>query len=238
MNDWVLSYCFSKELSHNDIHFELMLEFLKKSIEFNRRFHTTKIYTDNITYQFIKNINIEIIILNYTKFRFLDDIKIQTLPILTENEILIDIDIFLYKNLTIDTNCDLILEHRDSISSNWYVTDYMDSALFKFSKYMHLNSKSGSVGNIGVIKFFNKSFLGKYIEKYNRITNIAKEESDKLPPFPNFSILFGQLLLQNLIDEMDYKICYTAENKNNKYIHLDGPRKKLFSKIKLHKELI
>jgi hypothetical protein len=238
MNSWVLVYCFSKELSLDDIHFEQMLEFLKKSIEFNSRFHTTKIYTDNITYEFIKNINTDIIIINYTKFKFLDDIKIQTLPILTENEILIDIDIFLYKSLIIDTTYDLILEHRDSIFSNWYVTDYMDSNPFKFSKHIHLNSKSGSVGNIGIIKFLNKSFLDKYVEKYNKITDIAKEEGDKLPSFPKFSILFGQLLLQNLIDEMDYQIYYTNDNKNNKYVHLAGENKKLFNKIKLHRELI
>jgi hypothetical protein len=238
MNNWVLVYCFSKELSLNDIHFEQMLEFLKKSIEFNSRFHKTKIYTDDITYEFIKNIGSDIIILNYTKFKFLDDIKIQTLPILAENEILVDIDIFLYKKLTIDTAYDLVLEHRDRITSNWYVNDYKDSNPFKFSKYITLYSKSGTVGNIGIMKFLNKSFLNRYIEKYNMITDIAKEESDKLPSFPRFSILFGQVLLQNLIDEMDYRIYYTNDNKNNHYVHLAGEGKKLFNKIKLHRELI
>lgn len=239
MNDLILSYCFSKELSCGEIHFNQMMEFLKKSVEMNSRFHTTKIYTDTVTYEFVKNIPSDIIILNYTKFKFLDDIKIQTLPILAENEILIDIDIFLYKSLTINTTYDLILENqKDAVDSLWYEAEYDEAKDFKFSKYITLSSKTGIVSNIGIMKFLNKSFLNRYIEKYNKITDIAKEETDKLPPFPKFSMLFGQLLLQNLIDEMGYRIYYTNDNKNNQYTHLTGENKRFFDKIKPFKDLI
>jgi hypothetical protein len=212
-------------LSDDDKNFNIILYSLTKSIEFNSKFHKIKIYTDSITYDFIKHLNVDIQIYDYTNFRFIDDIKIQTLPLLTYNEILIDPDIFLYKELIIDSNCDVFLERPEKITDPWYKEDYSESLKFKFSKMIQFYSKTGEVGNIGIIKFFNVEFMNQYITHYNNIKELAEEELDKLPPFPKFSILLGQLSLQNIIDKNNYKVVYAKKIKENNYIHLSGYHK-------------
>lgn len=225
MDKWELVYCFSKYLSDDDKNFNTILYSLKKSIEFNSKFHKLKLYTDDFTYEFVKHIDIEIKVINYSDFRFLDDIKIQTLPLLNENEVLIDPDIFLYNELNIDEDCDLILERPEKITDNWYKEDYEEAKSFKFSNLINFSSKIGNVGNIGIIKFFNKEFMNTYISHYNYIKKTAHEEYDLLPPFPKFSVLLGQLSLQNLVDRYNYKVKYCKFNKKNKYSHLSGYRK-------------
>jgi hypothetical protein len=218
-----LVYCFSKQLSVNDDNFNKILYCLNRSVECNAKFHDIKIYTDEYTYRYLKNINANVEVFEYPNFRFLDDIKIDTLQLLKENQILVDPDVFLFKELIIEVDCDLILERPENISDPWYKKDYKDSKKFKFSNHLNFSSKTGNVGNIGIIKFINPIFLNLFINKYKMITNLANNE--ELPPFPKFSILFGQLLLQNMIDLYDYNVKYVKENKKNKYIHLAGENK-------------
>jgi hypothetical protein len=220
-----LVYCFSKLLSTDEKSFDIILHSLKKSISLNQKFHKLKLYTDTYTYKFVKNIDIEIEIINYLPFRFLDDIKIQTLPLLEKNDVLIDPDVFLYEKLKVDSDCDIFLERPEKITANWYIRNYNQSLPFKFSKMIYLQSKSGDVGNIGIIKFYNIEFMNEYISHYNLIKKTAEEELTKLPPFPSLSILIGQLGLQNLIDEKNYKVKYAKFTKGNKYIHLSGEQK-------------
>jgi hypothetical protein len=222
MREWRLVYCFSKHLSDNDKNFDRILYSLMKSIEFNSKFHKLKLYTDVFTFERVKHIDIEIEIFDYSPFRFIDDIKIQTLPILKNNDVLIDPDVFLHKKLHINQDCDLVLERPERITDTWYEIDYNESKKFKFSKLISLSSKSGEVGNIGILKFFNKKFMEEYINHYNYVRSVAFEDYDLLPPFPKFSILFGQLLLQNLIDDNHYNISYCKLNNKNKYNHLAG----------------
>ena len=132
MSKWNLVYCFSKKLSDNDDNFEKILYSLEKSIEYNSKFHKVKVYTDSLTYQFIEHLNIEIEIYPFSKFRFLDDIKIQTLPLLTENEVLIDPDVFLFKELCLNEDSDAIFERPEKLSDPWYQREYSDSIKFEF----------------------------------------------------------------------------------------------------------
>lgn len=223
--EWKLVYCFSKNLSADEKSFNIILHSLKKSIDLNQEFHKLKLYTDSFTYEYVKDIDIEIKIINYLPFTFLDDIKIQTLPLLNKNEVLIDPDIFLYEKLKLDDDCDIFLERPEKITDRWYIRDYNKSLPFKFSKMINFQSKSGYVGNIGIIKFYNIEFMNQYINHYNSIKKTAEEEITKLPPFPSLSILIGQLGLQNLIDEKNYKVKYAKFTKGNKYIHLAGEQK-------------
>lgn len=220
-----LVYCFTKRLSQSEENFENILYSLKKSIELASRFHDVKILTDNETLQYIDSIEVEKELLNFGYLRFLDDIKIQVLPTLKDNEILIDPDVFLFKKLYITEKCDIFVERPESIKDDWYVTDYEYSKKFKFSKHIKLHSISGDVTNIGILKFFNKELLSKYIERYNFVRNIALQEVDVLENFPKYSVLFGQLLLQNVIDEERYIVSYAKQNKKNEYYHLAGEQK-------------
>jgi hypothetical protein len=147
------------------------------------------------------------------------------LPLLKSTEVLIDPDIFLYDELKIDEKCDLILERTDKISTWWYQKPIQQAKLFKFSKLLEFSTKTGNIGNIGIIKFFNTEFMLNYIYRYNNVRNVAMQEENKLPPFPQFSVLLGQLLLTNVADDFNYKVVYCRLNKKNNYKHLSGRTK-------------
>jgi len=230
MKYWTLVYCFTKKLSklaegEQEKNFNIILDCLKKSVQLNSEFHKLKLYTDDFTYDLVKDLNIETKVIDYSRFRFIDDIKIQTLPLLEENEVLIDPDIFLYKKLDVKENYDLILERKDSINAWWYNDERTLAEPFNFSKLLNFVSKSGTVGNIGIMKFFNKKFLNDYIERYNEVRDVAMQEEDKLLPFPRFSVLLGQLLLKNVADDFNYSIGYSNMNEKNEYKHLSGHNK-------------
>jgi hypothetical protein len=230
MKYWTLVYCFTKKLSklaegEQDKNFNIILDCLKKSVQLNSKFHKLKLYTDDFTYNFVKDINIDIKVIDYSRFRFLDDIKIQTLPLLEEDEVLIDPDIFLYDELKIDEKCDLILERTYKISLRGYRKSIKQSKPFKFSKLLDFSTKTGKVGNIGIIKFINTEFMLNYIYRYNNVRKVAMQEEDKLLPFPHFSVLLGELLLTNVADDFNYKVGYCRLNKKNNYKHLSGKSK-------------
>jgi len=235
MSPWKLVYCFTKKLSLNESDFNTVLYSLNKSIEMSSKFHKIKIMTDNETLEYIKNIDVDYEIFEFDNFRFLDDIKIKVLPHIKNDEVLIDPDVFLFEELKIDKLCDLFAERPESINDKWYVEDYESSKKFEFSNYIKFESLNGDIVNIGILKFFNKQLERKYIENYNKIKSIALSEIDNLEPFPKYSILLGQLLLQNIIDDNSYNVIY-AKN-NNEYYHLAGRQKykngylkKLFNK--------
>lgn len=226
MSKWNLVYCITKRLSQSEENFEIILYCLNKSIELASKFHNIKIITDSQTIGYIKHLNIEIEIFDFGHLRFLDDIKISVLPQLKDDELLIDPDVFIYRELKIDEDCDLLCERPENIIRDiWYHTDYKLSKNFKFSNFIRFESKTNDICNIGILKFFNQDLLKKYIERYNFVKSVALDEENNLYEFPTFSILLGQLLLQNIIDENDYKVNYIRHNRYNEYYHLAGPQK-------------
>lgn len=218
-----LVYCFSKTLSENQSRLDVVLYCLKRSIEINSRFHDLKLYTDYLTLDELSHLDIQKEVVDFTPLKFTDDIKIQTLPLLKENEILIDIDVFLKKELVIDSNCDVIGEHPEYLSSKWYIRDYTKASNYNFGKHIRYSSISGGVINIGILKFFNKELQSQYFEKYNYVRDLALKQEHLIPEsLLNFSILLGQLLLQNIIDEYKYKVKFACNIHQNNYLHLAG----------------
>lgn len=225
MSPWKLVYPLTKRLSQNEKNFEIILYCLNKSIELSSKFHDVKIVTDSETIDYLNELDVEKQIFDFGHLRFLDDIKISVLPHIKHNEILVDPDVFIYRELKIDTNCDLICERPERIRDNWYKEDYILAKEFKFSKFISLKSDTEKVSNIGILKFFNNDFLKTYLETYNLVKSVALEEETKLYPFPTFSILLGQLLLQNLIDKNECVVKYIRDDRYNQYYHLAGPQK-------------
>lgn len=226
MSKWNLVYCITKRLSQSEENFEIILYCLNKSIELSSKFHNVKILTDSQTIDYLSNLNVEKELFDFGHLRFLDDIKISVLPHIKNNEILVDPDVFIYRELKINKDCDLLCERPENIiKDDWYRKDYKLSKQFRFSNFIRLESKTNNICNIGILKFFNKELLKKYIERYNFVKSVALEENDTMYKFPTFSILLGQLLLQNIIDENDYKVNYVRENRYNEYYHLAGEQK-------------
>jgi hypothetical protein len=226
MSKWNLVYCLTKRLSQSEENFETILYCLNKSIELASRFHNIKILTDVETIEYLNHLNVEVELFDFGHLRFLDDIKISVLPYLKDDELLIDPDVFIYRELKIDEDCDLFSERPENIiKDEWYKKDYLLSKKFKFSSFIRYESKMTDICNIGILKFFNKELLKKYIEKYNFVKSFALEEEDTLEKFPTFSILLGQLLLQNIIDDGKYRVKYARLNLYNEYYHLAGEQK-------------
>ena len=218
---WTLVYCLSKRLAKTEDIWKTTLEYFKKSVEVNGKFHKLKLYTDEYTKKEL-DLDIETKILEVEDLSFLDNYKIQILPLLEKNEILIDPDVFLLKELTINEDCDIIVDREDSSNNKWYDIEFSMASDYKFSKLMKFK-KNVVIPNIGVLKFFNEKLQQKYIDSYNKIKTIAKEEN--LPPFPRFSILLGQVNLENIISQDTYSVEYCARNKNNEYLHIAGDEK-------------
>lgn len=234
MSEWNVVYCFSKKLSQSEENFNNILYSLSKSVEYSSKYHKVKILTDIETISYLNDIEVDKELFDFKPFRFLDDIKIQVLPTLKDNEVLIDPDVFLFKKLDITENCDIFVERPENIKDEWYVTDYNDSKKYKFSDYIKFESSTNNVINIGILKFFNQKLLNLYIKRYEMVKNLALLE-EKLESFPKYSILLGQLLLQNVLDGGNYIISYAKHNRKNEYYHLAGEQK--YNREYLHKVL-
>ena len=230
-----LVYCFSKKLASSTERFNYALSCLKKSIETNIKFHNIKLYTDTTTISYLDDIQVEKEILNFDDFKFLDDIKIETLPKLKEDDILIDIDIFLGKALEINLNSDVVLDRPSYVTESYYRTEIERSLQYEFSKLLNYNPKENKIGNIGIMKFFNKELEKKYIDFYNKLRKTALKDKNTLPPFPTFSILLGQIGLKNIIDDNNYSVAYTSKLDNN-YFHLAGDEK--YNEINIDNSLL
>lgn len=223
--NWELVYAFSKNLSTSNDKFEKSLNIFKQSIEYNKRFHKLKIYCDRDTLEYVSDFGVDIELIDFEDFIFLDDIKIKVLPNLKDNQVLIDPDIFLFSELKLPKTCDVVLDRPVNINVYWLQEQIEESKQYKFSKFINFKPKKDTTGNIGVLKFFNKELETSYIDFYNKVRNIAKEEKDKLPPFPSFSILLGEVGLKTVIDKMNSKIVFASEMSSNSYDHVAGPRK-------------
>lgn len=232
MSEWILVYVFSKKLSTSESQFNKSLDIFKHSIKYNKRYHKLKIYTDDETFLYVKDFGVEVEIFKFEDFLFLDDIKIQILPKLNKNEILIDPDIFLFHELKIPTECDVILDRPVNIRVSWLQEQIEMSKKYNFSKLINFKPKNNITGNIGIMKFFNIDLQNQYIDFYKNVKGIAEKEKDILPPFPSFSILLGEVGLKTVIDKLNCKIIFLSEIHLNKYDHFAGPRKYDFNIMK------
>lgn len=219
-----LCYCISRKLRFHEENFLKVLKVLFLSIETNSKYYDLTLYTDEATFKYVQNYPVKIKVVNYLNLRFIDDIKIQTLPHLKKEDILIDIDIFIFSKLEFTPNCDLLLETKYTLPL-YYKREYKEASKFEFSKFISFPTTSGKVGNIGVIKFFNRELENKYIEKYNFISSLAYEEIKNVYSYRKFSGLMGEIILQNLIDMSKVKVEYLKDKNNTSYLHLAGPRK-------------
>lgn len=236
--EWTLVYAFSKKLSTSEIQWKNFLKIFFKSVKYNKRFHKIKIYTDEHTLSYINHLDILIKVISFENYLFLDDIKIEVLGILEKNEVLIDPDIFLYKKLQLDNKFDLIVDRPVSINSYWYLDDIQSCKKYDFSKHLNFEVLDDITGNIGIMKFFNKELLNRYIDFYNKIKLTALNEKKLLPPFPTYSILLGEIGLKNVVDGYNYTMGFANKDIRNNYIHLAGENKSLNNLKPLDRSII
>lgn len=229
-------YCFSKKLAKNEEQYAINLQLLEKSTNLLKKLYSYKLVTDTETFRDVENFSSEIEIIDTQNFNFLDDIKLSLLQTLSSSDIIIDPDIFVFDDLNISNDVDIIFEHKEKYFDNpWY--EFVIESLKGTFLYDKIKSAKSLpfVPNIGFLKINNKKLLKEYIEQYEYYSkDIVDKKGNKLH---KYSIILGQYLLGMLLFEGNYSYLYMrGVNNGNKYSHLAGPIK--YKKFKVNKQVI
>lgn len=219
----MISFSFTTKLLFNTSNTKTYLELLNKSIKFAKRYHKVKLYTDDVTLPIVSNIDVDIVLVDTTGFRFIDDFKVYLLSHISDDEVLVDVDLFLYKPLYLKDGCDIWVDFKDNSSNGWY-KDYVkycvDNGICNILP--DFIQSSMSIPNIGILKIGNPNLKLDYIHSYNKIRDWFFTLDDE--PDIGLSIILGQYLLGLLLKDGKYKVSYCHRNSND-YIHLSGPVK-------------
>ena len=225
-------YCFSKKLAANEEQYAINLMLLEKSINYLKQFYSYRLITDQQTLEDVKSLSDNIEITSSDDYIFLEDIKTSLVGSLSKNELIIDPDLFVYKELDIPTGYDILFDHKDSPKRSWY-TDYVEKL-----KGTLLYDKIKSAGklkfipNIGFFSINNPDLRSNFLEQYRYFRDdIIKNKKED----PNqFNLLLGQYLLGIVLSEGNYSyLNIRSKNSGDVYVHLAGPNKyKIFKETK------
>lgn len=202
---------------------EFYMKMLYKSIYTAREHHRVVLYTDELTLPHLSHINVEKRIVDTTEFYFMDDFKIYLMDNISEEEVLVDTDLFLWKPLSMPDGYDLYVEHRENARKWWYTEHYqyfIDGGIQDIIP--NFNKEVIHAPNIGIFKFKNEELKRNYIELYNKV---RKWTLDKPIIYPGASVILGQYLLGILLTEKKYKVCYMRKVEDNYYTHYAGKTK-------------
>jgi hypothetical protein len=234
-----ISFSFTTKLLIDTSNTKTYLDLLNKSIKFAKRYHRVKLYTDDVTLPIVSNIDVDIVLVDTTGFRFIDDFKVYLLSHISDDEVLVDVDLFLYKPLYLKDGWDIWVDFKDNSSNEWY-KDYIkyctDNGIVTILP--DFIQSSMSIPNIGILKIGNPTLKKDYIKLYNKVRYWLFTLDDT--PDIGLSIILGQYLLGLLLKDGKYKIFYCYGNGND-YIHLSGPvkfKEGILNSIEYNKKLI
>ena len=232
----VICLCFTKKVLSNLDNLGLYKEMLSKSVEFAKKFYKVILYTDNETLPDLEGIEVEKRLIDSSDFYFIDDFKVNLLEkVLREDDVLIDVDLFLFKPLNLKEGYDLYVDYKEKSTEDWY-TQYIDVLLEHGIRDLipEFGSKTYFPPNIGIIKFTNLEYKKEYIKTYNKLKNWIKDKNITLDR--GASMVLGQYTLALLNSDNKYRIYYCRnQNTGNNFLHLSGPIK--FEKDALKKYL-
>jgi len=201
---------------------------LQKFYEINKKYHEIELVTDVESHKLLEYIVFDNVRYFDTKpFKLIDDFKIFLLPLLKENEIIVDFDVYLKKPLVVDTKNDLIIERYEEKFAKKIYKDLITQSKVNFNKQYYLNIDNlDAVTNIGVLKINNLELLQLYINTYNNksLEFIQNAEIQGIN-YGKYSVLFGQLLLRDIINKNNFSVFDTKTFSGNNYIHLNGDNK-------------
>ena len=219
----IVSFCFTIKIINSMDDLEIYQKMISKSIECAKIYHKVKLYTDAETLKYLEINNIEIELIDTSNFYFVDDFKVHLLSIISDDEILIDTDLFLFRELKIEKGFDAYFDFMDNSKKFWY-TEYLKWFIDNGIREMipTFGMQDISVPNIGIIKIDNKELKKEYIELYNKIKKWVLSIDSNITR--GVSIILGQYLLALLLCDKKYKVSY-CYRKNNHYSHLSGPLK-------------
>lgn len=194
---------------------------ISKSIDFAKKYHKVNFYTDIETLPYLNITDVDIKLVDTNDFYFIDDFKIYLLSVISDDEILVDTDLFLIKQLKLEEGYDIYVDFKDDSKNKWYV-EYLNWCINQGIKNIipEFGALSLQPPNIGILKIANKQLKYEYIQLYNVVKKWILNKDKNINK--GISIILGQYLL-SIVLQKDYKVYYCCNN--HKYIHLSGPIK-------------
>lgn len=214
-------FCFTVKFKNSINVIDIYKKIISKAVEYASLHHKVIFYTDEKTLPYLDIKNVEIRLIDTSDFYFIDDFKIHLLSIISEDEVIIDTDLFLFQPLYLEPGFDAYFDYMDSSRKPWYA-EHFDWFINNGIREIipNFNIKTIKVPNIGVLKIQNKNLKEEYINLYYKVRNwvLSKHPNIEI----GISIILGQYLLGLLINK--YNINYCSHHKNH-YAHLSGPNK-------------
>lgn len=200
----------------------------------NSKYHNIILYTDIESINIFKNIFKNITIIDTGDIVLVDDMKYKVLPLLTDDDLLFDGDIFLDEELIIEKNYDIYCETLETINGDVKImntiNEFIDSNVndIKLPSPFIITKTDMFMLNVGVLKFRNKKIENLYFEYYYKlrewfiINDIRNKLSGDNKQY-NFACTIAQHLLY--IFSQHYKLNVVCADKKNSYVHLKGENK-------------
>lgn len=209
---------------------------LKNFAKTNLQFHKIILLTDkdSLNYLTIPE-GIEIQLSDTTQYRLIDDFKLDLLPKLKKDEVIIDFDVYLFKPLPDLSEYDVVIERYEEEFAFEIYQKLISSITNKEIKdyFLSINALK-TIPNIGVFKINNADILKEYREKFYYYSNlfITHSESSNTDP-TSYSALFSQYILNDVLSNKNLKI-FTG----NKYgVHLNGEQKYTLTENQLYRRI-
>lgn len=223
----IISFCFTTKVINSMDNLDIYQNIITKAITFAKKYHKVNFYTDAETLSYLNISDVNIKLIDTNDFYFIDDFKIHLLSIISDEEVLIDTDLFLFNKLKLEDGHDIYVDFKDSSKNKWY-TEYLNWCID--NGISEIVPEFGNVKikppNIGILKITNKELKSEYIELYNSVKKWILTKDKNINK--GISIILGQYLL-GIILQHKYKV-YHCSGKH-KYTHLSGP-------IKFNKDIL
>lgn len=217
----IISFCFTIKVINSISNLDIYQNIISKSIAFAKKYHKINFYTDTETLSYLNISDVDIKLIDTSNFYFIDDFKIHLLSIISDEEILIDTDLFLFNKLELEDGYDIYVDFKDSGKNKWY-TQYLNWCIDNGIKEIIPDFDNLKIHppNLGILKIKNKQLKLEYIELYNCIKKWILTKDKNINK--GISIVLGQYLL-GVILQHKYKVYYCYGK--HKYKHLGGPQK-------------
>jgi hypothetical protein len=217
----IISFFFTIKIINSIDNLERYQTMISKAVNCAKEHHKVNFYTDAETLPYLDIEGVDIKLIDTNGFYFVDDFKIHLLSIISDEEVLVDTDLFLFKELKLEDAKDVYVDFMDSSKQKWY-TEYLN--WFIDNGINELIPEFGNdiiiVPNIGILKIQNTQLKEEYREMYYKIREWVLYKDTTITK--GVSIILGQYLLGLLVQK--YKVGYCYSSKNH-YVHLSGPSK-------------
>jgi len=219
----IISFCFTIKLMSDPSKLENYRDMICKSVDCAKQHHSIKFYTDEKTLPFLKDIDVDKVIVNTEGFYFVDDFKVHLLSIIGEEEVLVDTDLFLFSPLKLEDGHDIYVDFRDESSKYWYkesLNYFIENGIMEIIP--NFIQPIVYVPNIGILKIKNKILQKEYINIYYKVKEWVLTKDKHVTK--GISIILGQYLLGLILQNEEYSPYYCYNSKNS-YLHFSGPKK-------------